>query len=76
LFLTENVENESLPLRIIDLKNNVYPKGLIPLEDMFRHDDVPKNTSLDPEPPSYKVFLTIVVNVDTEAEPKTLYIEF
>jgi len=49
-FLSENIDDESPLPGIIDVNNNVYPKGLIPLEDMFRHDDVPKNPSPDPEP--------------------------
>lgn len=71
-FLAENAEDESPPSRIIDLKNNVYPKGLIPIENMFRHDNILKDPSPDPEPPRFKVGPMIRINVGTEAEPKTL----
>lgn len=73
-FLAENIEDESSPPEIINLKNNAYPKGLIPLEDMFRQDDVPKNPSPDPKPPRFKMGPTLPINIGTEAEPKTLYI--
>jgi len=47
---------------------------MIPLEDMFQHDNIPKNLSPDHEPPRFKVGPTIPINVGTRAEPKTLYI--
>jgi len=73
-FLAENAEDESPPSGIINLENNVYPKGMILLEDMFQHEDIPKNPRPDPEPPHFKVGPTIPINVGTEAEPKMLYI--
>jgi len=42
---------------------------------MFRHDEVPKNLSPNPEPPHFKVGPTIPINVGSEAEPKILYIK-
>lgn len=74
VFEPKNIEDESSPPEIINLKNNVYPKGLIPLEDMFQQDDIPKSLSLDPEPPHFKMAPTIPINIGTEAEPKMLYI--
>lgn len=41
---------------------------------MFRHKDIPKNMSVDLEPPQYKVIMTIPINIDTEDDPKMLYI--
>ena len=70
--VVENLNDKSLLPRIIDLNNNVYPKGLILLQDMFRHSDVPKHLSPDPEPP--RVGPTIHFSVGIEVEPKTLYI--
>jgi hypothetical protein len=32
------------------LKNNQIPKGLIPLEIIFNHDDIPLKTTLQPQP--------------------------
>jgi hypothetical protein len=32
------------------LKNNQIPKGLIPLERLFNHDDIPLKSTLQPQP--------------------------
>ena len=36
--------------RMLVLKNNQIPKGLIPLERLFSHDDIPLKTTLQPQP--------------------------
>jgi hypothetical protein len=36
--------------RMLVLKNNQIPKGLIPLERLFNHDDIPLKTILQPQP--------------------------
>jgi hypothetical protein len=32
------------------LENNQIPKGLIPLERLFDHDDIPLNSPMQPQP--------------------------
>ena len=34
---------------IIQLKNNSFPKGLVPLEELFDHNDVAKNPRMTPD---------------------------
>ena len=36
--------NQLVDKEIIQLKNNTFPKGLVPLEQLFDHNDVEKNT--------------------------------
>jgi ribonuclease HI len=36
--------------RMLILKNNHIPKGLIPLERLFNHDDIPLKSTLQPQP--------------------------
>jgi hypothetical protein len=36
--------------RMLILKNNQIPKGLIPLERLFNHDDIPLKSTLQPQP--------------------------
>jgi ribonuclease HI len=36
--------------RMLVLKNNQIPKGLIPLERLFNKDDIPSKTTLQPQP--------------------------
>lgn len=33
-------------MEVLQLKDNIIPKGLIPLEELFDHDDVPTKPSL------------------------------
>jgi hypothetical protein len=35
---------------MVVLKNNQIPKGLIPLERLFDHDDIPLKSTLQPQP--------------------------
>jgi hypothetical protein len=35
--------------RMLVLKNNQIPKGLIPLERLFNHDDIPLKSTLQPQ---------------------------
>ena len=46
------------------LKNNQIPKGLIPLERLFNHDDIPLKTTLQPQPEEVKD-----CNIGTEVSP-------
>jgi hypothetical protein len=43
--LQDKIENHCM----LVLKNNQIPKGLIPLERLFNHDDIPLNTTLQPQ---------------------------
>jgi hypothetical protein len=36
--------------RMLILKNKHIPKGLIPLERLFNHDDIPLKSTLQPQP--------------------------
>jgi hypothetical protein len=36
--------------RMLVLKNNQIPKGLIPLERLFNQDDIPSRSTLQPQP--------------------------
>jgi hypothetical protein len=36
--------------RMLVLKNNQIPKGLIPLERLFNQDDIPSKSTLKPQP--------------------------
>jgi len=35
-------------MEVLQLKDNVIPKGLIPLEELFDHDDVARKLTLQP----------------------------
>ena len=50
---------------VLQLKNNVIPKGLIPLEELFDQDDVPRKPTLQPTEKGVEE-----VNVGTVANPK------
>ena len=43
--IEELIEDE---IDLIDLKNNILPRGLTPLEDLFDSNDVPKRPKMEP----------------------------
>jgi hypothetical protein len=51
--------------RMLVLKNNQIPKGLIPLERIFNHDDIPLKTTLQPQPEEVED-----CNIGTEESPR------
>ena len=52
---------------VLQLKNNVIPKGLIPLEELFDQDDVARKPTLQPTEKGVEE-----VNIRTTANPKML----
>ena len=50
---------------VLQLKNNVIPKGLIPLEELFDQDDVARKPTLEPTEKGVEE-----VNIRTAANPK------
>ena len=55
--------------RMLLLKNNQIPRGLIPLERLFDQDGVPLNSTLHPEPEEVED-----CNVGTNEDPKMVKI--
>jgi hypothetical protein len=47
---TQEFQNKIPNHRMLVLKNNQIPKGLIPLEMLFNHDEIPFNSTLHPKP--------------------------
>jgi hypothetical protein len=54
---------------ILLLKNNQIPRGLIPLERLFDHDDIPLKSTLRPQPEEVEY-----CNVGTNENPKMVKI--
>ena len=52
---------------IVQLKNNIIPKGLVPLERLFDEDDVARKPSLVPDEEEVEL-----CNLGTEEEPKNI----
>ena len=52
-------------MEVLQLKENVFPKGLIPLEELFDQDDVARKPSLVPTEKGVKD-----VNIGTAENPK------
>jgi hypothetical protein len=53
--------------RMLVLKNNYIPKGLIPLEIIFDYNDVPVKATLHPQPEEVEE-----CDIGTEKEPRTV----
>jgi len=60
----EIIEEES---EIIDLKDNHFPKGLTPLEDIFDSNDIPKKPKMEPLKADIEEY-----NLGTEENPKLI----
>ena len=54
---------------IIQLKNNSFPKGLVPLEELFEHNDVAKTPGVVPSETEVEDF-----NIGTTSDPKLIKI--
>ena len=50
---------------VLQLKDNIIPKGLIPLEELFDQDDVDRKPTLQPTEKGVEE-----VNIGTAANPK------
>ena len=61
-------------LGALNLKNNVYPKRLVPLENMFSTNDSSKSVDHNHEPYKHNVNQTILVNIGSKIHPKNLCI--
>jgi hypothetical protein len=57
--------NEIVGKEIIQLKNNIIPKGLVPIEKLFDANDVAKNPKVTPNDSKFHDF-----NIGTDKEPK------
>ena len=60
---TEEVQINQMD--VLQLKNNIIPKGLIPLEELFDQDDVAHKPTLQPTEKGVEE-----VNIGTTANPK------
>ena len=60
----EIIEGES---EIINLKDNHFPKGLTPLEDLFDFNDIPKKPKMEPLRADIEDY-----NLGTEDDPKLI----
>ena len=47
-YLKEEFDKKVTELKILHLKDNVLPRGLVPLEELFDQNDVAKRTKLVP----------------------------
>lgn len=56
-------------LGIIILKHKVYPKGIIPLENMLSVNDSSKDSSRNNEYYKHKVGQTTSINIGSEDDP-------
>jgi len=54
-------------MEVLQLKDNVIPKGFIPLEELFYHDDVARKPTLQPTEKGVEE-----VNIGTAEDPKTV----
>ena len=54
---------------IIQLKSNSFPRGLVPLEDIFYNNDVAKSPRVAPRDDEVEDY-----NIGTEADPKVIKI--
>jgi hypothetical protein len=61
--------NQIVGKDIVQLKNNVIPKGLVPLEKCFDNNDVAKNPKVTPNESEVED-----CNIGTENEPKFIKI--
>ena len=62
--IDEITEGES---KIINLKDNHFPKGLTPLEDLFDFNDIPKKPQMEPPKADFEDY-----NIGTKHNPKMI----
>ena len=55
--------------RMLVLKNNQIPKGIIPLEILFDHNDMPLKSTLQPQPKEVEDY-----DIGTKKEPRMVKI--
>lgn len=68
----ENVEIDEImddDLEILNLKNNFFPKGLVPLDDLFDSNDVARKPKMEPLRADIEE-----CNIETEDNPKLIKI--
>eukprot|EP00253_Pinus_taeda_P036414 PITA_36414 len=56
-------------MEVLQLKDNVIPKGLIPLEELFDQDDVARNPSLVPTEKDLKVYNKDIIQHTISIKP-------
>lgn len=62
IYIDEIIEGES---KVINLKDNHFPKGLTHLEDLFNFNDIPKKPKMEPLKADIEDY-----NIGTEEKPK------
>ena len=55
----------------LQLKDNIFPRGLVPLEELFDFDDVAKKPQIEPTGKEVED-----CNIGTEKEPKMIKLTF
>ncbi len=65
----ENFLNNIAGHKVLQLKSNFIPKGLIPLEHLFDKTDIPSKPTIKPEPTNVSQY-----NLGTEENPQTINI--
>ena len=65
----EKLQDKIANHRILMLKNNKIPRGMIPLEILFDHDDIPLKSTLRPQPKEVED-----CNIGTVENPKLVKI--
>ncbi len=63
----KEIDQEKEESEILQLKDNVLPIGLAPLEDLFEFNDVTKKPKIEPTRPRVEE-----CNIKTEQEPKMI----
>ena len=73
-FLTGQGKEYPDPWGVINPKNNIYAKDLVPLENMFSTNDTPNNFGPTQDPSKQRIGPTIPINIGFEEDPIFLYI--
>ncbi len=65
--LDETLLNHMVGHKVLQLKNNFIPKGLVPLEQIFDKNDVPAKPTVKPEPANTRQY-----NLGSEENPQDI----
>jgi hypothetical protein len=64
---SKEIDKKQEDLEILQLKDNVFPRGLVPLEELFDFNDVAKKPKIEPTGAEVED-----CNIGTEQEPKMI----
>jgi hypothetical protein len=64
---SKEIDQKQEGLEILQLKDNVFPRGLVPLEELFDFNDVAKKPKIEPTGAEVED-----CNIGTEQEPKMI----